>query len=169
VALIFWHGRVLLCWLIQMFHATLTCESPTACSCAALRGERDGVHLACGFLRALVNLGPSGPCLIYELDALASVRRHQKISTAMLYSPETTMRSYFDAHRGNLAGHRRRRRADHISPHALELVQSRSDFPWVVSDFAMPNMTGAELFLQRRASRPDLPFVIATGYNETPV
>jgi len=53
--------------------------------------------------------------------------------------------------------------------HALELVQARSDFTCVVSDFAMPKMTGAELFSQCRASRPDLPFVIATGYNETPI
>jgi hypothetical protein len=42
--------------------------------------------------------------------------------------------------------------------HALELVQSRSDFTCVVSDFAMPKMTGAELFSRCRASRPELPF-----------
>lgn len=52
---------------------------------------------------------------------------------------------------------------------ALELIATRSDLTCVVSDYAMPRMTGGELLLQSRTHRPDLPFVIATGYNEAPV
>jgi CheY-like chemotaxis protein len=52
---------------------------------------------------------------------------------------------------------------------ALELISTRSDLTCVVSDYAMPKMTGGELLMQSRTHRPDLPFVIATGYNEAPV
>lgn len=52
---------------------------------------------------------------------------------------------------------------------ALELIATRPDLTCVVSDYAMPKMTGGELLMQSRTHRPDLPFVIATGYNEAPV
>jgi CheY-like chemotaxis protein len=57
-----------------------------------------------------------------------------------------------------------------VSPmEALELIRSRPEISCVVSDYAMPNKTGAELLAESRAVRPGLPFVIATGYNEAPL
>lgn len=57
-----------------------------------------------------------------------------------------------------------------VSPmEALELVRSRPEISCVVSDYAMPKKNGAQLLSESRAVRPGLPFVIATGYNETPV
>lgn len=52
---------------------------------------------------------------------------------------------------------------------ALELIKTRPDITCVVSDYAMPKMTGGQLLEESRVQRPDLPFVIATGYNEAPV
>lgn len=52
---------------------------------------------------------------------------------------------------------------------ALQLIKTRADITCVVSDYAMPKMTGGQLLEESRVLRPDLPFVIATGYNETPV
>jgi len=52
---------------------------------------------------------------------------------------------------------------------ALGLIRARSDLTCIVSDYAMPKMTGADLLFEARLARPDLPFVIATGYNEAPV
>ncbi len=43
------------------------------------------------------------------------------------------------------------------------LTSSRADYCMVLSDLAMPNMTGIELAERVRAERPGLPFVLMTG------
>jgi len=52
-------------------------------------------------------------------------------------------------------------------PEALELM-SRSTFDIVLTDQAMPQMTGAQLASEIRKTRPLLPIIIATGYAELP-
>lgn len=52
---------------------------------------------------------------------------------------------------------------------ALELIKTRPEITCVVSDYAMPKMTGGQLWAESRIRRPQLPFVIATGYNETSI
>jgi CheY-like chemotaxis protein len=47
---------------------------------------------------------------------------------------------------------------------ALELLKSDVEFDLVITDHAMPSMTGAELARRVRAMKPDLPIVLATGY-----
>ena len=50
---------------------------------------------------------------------------------------------------------------------ALDLVRAEPDaFDLVLSDYAMPRLSGAELVRQLRALRPALPAVIITGYVE---
>lgn len=51
---------------------------------------------------------------------------------------------------------------------ALKLVKERDDIDLVISDYAMPGMTGARLARDLRKIRPDLPIIIATGYAEAP-
>jgi CheY-like chemotaxis protein len=51
---------------------------------------------------------------------------------------------------------------------ALELFAQNGGIDLVITDQAMPKMTGLELAQQLRAERPDLPVVIATGYAELP-
>ena len=51
---------------------------------------------------------------------------------------------------------------------ALELLQSAADIDLVITDHAMPGMTGTELATHIRRLWPDLPVVIATGYAEIP-
>jgi len=50
---------------------------------------------------------------------------------------------------------------------ALEHVKT-STFDLVISDHAMPHMTGAQLIKELRTLRPTLPTVLATGYAELP-
>ena len=38
----------------------------------------------------------------------------------------------------------------------------------IVTDQAMPKMTGVELAQQVRESRPDMPIILATGYADMP-
>ncbi|WP_372623996.1 ATP-binding protein, partial [Falsiroseomonas sp.] len=47
---------------------------------------------------------------------------------------------------------------------ALELLHRRSDVALVLTDHAMPGMTGAALALQLMRERPGLPVILATGY-----
>ena len=47
---------------------------------------------------------------------------------------------------------------------ALEILRTGAKFDFVVTDHAMPIMTGAELAGHIRKLRPDLPIILATGY-----
>ncbi len=51
---------------------------------------------------------------------------------------------------------------------ALDLLQLGANVDVVVTDHAMPGMTGAELAWQIRQVWPDLPIILATGYAELP-
>jgi CheY-like chemotaxis protein len=51
---------------------------------------------------------------------------------------------------------------------ALDLFRARADIDLLITDQAMPAMTGSDLIAAIRAERPDLPVVLATGYGETP-
>ena len=51
---------------------------------------------------------------------------------------------------------------------ALALVRSGVEVDLVVTDHAMPQMTGSELVQLLRAERPGLPIILATGYAELP-
>jgi signal transduction histidine kinase len=51
---------------------------------------------------------------------------------------------------------------------ALDVLRADADIDIVVTDHAMPTMTGTELARQIRQLRPDLPIILATGYAELP-
>jgi PAS domain S-box-containing protein len=51
---------------------------------------------------------------------------------------------------------------------ALELMREGQEFDLVITDHAMPKMTGMELAEALRAQWPRLPIVVATGYAELP-
>jgi len=51
---------------------------------------------------------------------------------------------------------------------ALNALQGNSRIDLVITDHAMPHMTGSELADRIRAIRPDLPIILATGYAELP-
>ena len=51
---------------------------------------------------------------------------------------------------------------------ALEILRQRPEIALLVTDQAMPGMTGSQLITAARAMRPDLPVILATGYGETP-
>jgi CheY-like chemotaxis protein len=51
---------------------------------------------------------------------------------------------------------------------ALDALGSDAAFDLVITDHAMPGMTGAELAKHIRDMRPDLPIILATGYAEVP-
>jgi PAS domain S-box-containing protein len=51
---------------------------------------------------------------------------------------------------------------------ALALFRTRPDIDLLITDQAMPAMTGSELIAAVRAERPDLPIILATGYGEAP-
>ena len=51
---------------------------------------------------------------------------------------------------------------------ALETLRAEHELDLVITDHAMPGMTGTELAAQIRRDWPDLPIVIATGYAELP-
>ena len=53
--------------------------------------------------------------------------------------------------------------------HALHLLTRHPDIELLITDHAMPNMTGAELAATVRKNSPSLPIVLATGYAELPV
>lgn len=51
---------------------------------------------------------------------------------------------------------------------ALELVRSEPQLDLVITDHAMPGMTGVELAERIRQARPGLPVILATGYADLP-
>jgi signal transduction histidine kinase len=51
---------------------------------------------------------------------------------------------------------------------ALDVIRSDAPVDLVITDHAMPGMTGAELAQHIRDLRPDLPIILATGYAEVP-
>jgi len=51
---------------------------------------------------------------------------------------------------------------------ALEILADGTDVDVVVTDHAMPGMTGLQLATAIRASRPGLPIILATGYADLP-
>jgi CheY-like chemotaxis protein len=53
-------------------------------------------------------------------------------------------------------------------PEALNVLQGESSIDLVITDHAMPQMTGGELADRIRAIRPNLPVILATGYAELP-
>jgi CheY-like chemotaxis protein len=53
------------------------------------------------------------------------------------------------------------------SAQALDTLSSESrHWDLLITDFAMPHVSGAELVRQARVARPDLPALIITGYAE---
>ena len=56
----------------------------------------------------------------------------------------------------------------HSGEAALEVLTARPDIDVLMTDQAMPKMTGVELARRARALRPDLPIILATGYAEMP-
>jgi CheY-like chemotaxis protein len=55
----------------------------------------------------------------------------------------------------------------HSARQALETLESNG-FDLVITDQAMPHMTGSQLVSEARAKWPDLPIILATGYAELP-
>ncbi len=53
-------------------------------------------------------------------------------------------------------------------PAALDVLKREAEIDLVVTDYAMPRMTGAELVSAIRAERPDVTVILATGYAELP-
>lgn len=51
---------------------------------------------------------------------------------------------------------------------ALRLFHERGDIDMIITDQAMPIMTGSEFIAAVRRERPDFPIILATGYGETP-
>ncbi len=51
---------------------------------------------------------------------------------------------------------------------ALEIFDAHPDIDLVLTDQAMPGMTGAQLAEALRGRRPDLPIILCTGYGELP-
>jgi PAS domain S-box-containing protein len=51
---------------------------------------------------------------------------------------------------------------------ALTVMRTTPDLACVLTDYAMPAMTGAQLAAAIKVERPDLPIVIATGYTNVP-
>lgn len=51
---------------------------------------------------------------------------------------------------------------------ALEILEREPRIDLVVTDQAMPNMTGVELAENIRSQRPDMPIIMVTGYAELP-
>jgi DNA-binding NtrC family response regulator len=51
---------------------------------------------------------------------------------------------------------------------ALEQLERTSGVDLVITDHAMPKMTGSDLAKRITARRPDMPIILATGYAELP-
>jgi PAS domain S-box-containing protein len=52
--------------------------------------------------------------------------------------------------------------------HALHLLESGAQFDVVITDYAMPAMTGLDLATKIKHIKPEMPVIIATGYAELP-
>jgi PAS domain S-box-containing protein len=52
---------------------------------------------------------------------------------------------------------------------ALEVLRTEKPIDLMITDYAMPGMTGVQLAAAARGLRPDLPILLATGYAELPV
>jgi PAS domain S-box-containing protein len=51
---------------------------------------------------------------------------------------------------------------------ALEIIRREGSIDLVITDQAMPNMTGSDLAAAIRAEKPNLPIILATGFAELP-
>ena len=51
---------------------------------------------------------------------------------------------------------------------ALEVLENGKKVDLLITDYAMPKMTGMQLARAARELRPDLPIVMATGYADLP-
>jgi PAS domain S-box-containing protein len=51
---------------------------------------------------------------------------------------------------------------------ALEILRGEEDIDLLITDQAMPGMTGSELVSRIRAEKPEFPVILATGYAELP-
>lgn len=51
---------------------------------------------------------------------------------------------------------------------ALEILEANADIDLLITDQAMPNMTGTQLVQKVATLRPTLPIILATGYGELP-
>ena len=56
----------------------------------------------------------------------------------------------------------------HSGTKALEILEGGRSVDLLLTDYAMPEMTGLELARAARELRPDLPILLATGYAELP-
>lgn len=56
----------------------------------------------------------------------------------------------------------------HSARQALETLEEADGFDLVITDQAMPQMTGSQLVSEARAKWPTLPVILATGYAELP-
>ncbi|WP_374412405.1 response regulator [Novosphingobium colocasiae] len=56
----------------------------------------------------------------------------------------------------------------HSGKAALDLLQKYPDIDLLMTDQAMPGMTGAQLVQEATVHRPNLPVILATGYGELP-
>ncbi|MDB5408600.1 MAG: hybrid sensor histidine kinase/response regulator [Rhodospirillales bacterium] len=54
------------------------------------------------------------------------------------------------------------------APGAMERIRAEAKIDLVITDHAMPGMTGVELAKQIRQARPELPIILATGYADLP-
>ena len=52
--------------------------------------------------------------------------------------------------------------------HAIKLLESDAQFDVMITDYAMPGMTGLDLAIKVKQLQPKLPIVLATGYAELP-
>jgi CheY-like chemotaxis protein len=51
---------------------------------------------------------------------------------------------------------------------ALDIIRANPDIDVVVTDYAMPKMTGRDLALAVARDKPGLPVILSTGYSELP-
>lgn len=51
---------------------------------------------------------------------------------------------------------------------ALTLIEKHPDIGVLITDYAMPGMTGLELAEAARALRPGIPVLLTTGYSDVP-
>lgn len=109
-------------------------------ACGALgQYERDG--------QALLHVGKTGPFRVLLVDDDAMVAAG---TTAMVEDLGHSVMAADSASR------------------ALDLLRTHPNVDVVITDYAMPGMTGSELAEEIKRVRPGLPVVIATGYLDAP-